>query len=434
MTPAFQNTRRLYIGGRWVEPATTALLDVINPAAETCVAQVAAGGSRDVDAAVVAARSAFPGYAASSREQRVALLRRIVKIYQRRMPEIADALTLEMGAPTTLAHGPQVALGVVTAVETIAVLERSAFECLRGSTLLVHEPIGVCGLIAAWNWPMFLTFLKVMPALTAGCTMVLKPSEFAPLSATLFTEVLHEAGVPAGVFNLVQGEGPVAGAAIAAHPGIDMVSFTGSTRAGIAVAAAGATTVKRVLQELGGKSANILLPDADFAGAVRKGVGHCFNNSGQSCVAPSRMLVPRQRHAEATARARDAAQSFVVNDPRDAKTMLGPVVGQAQFDKIQALISSGMTEGAELVTGGLGRPEHLPRACSSISRPRPLSATRPPEHARFVRLHRGGRGFGGLRGRGAPVGRPGGQRAAARSRAARPHTGSARAGGVFPPA
>lgn len=355
------NTRLFYIGGRWVEPATLSLLDVIDPATETRVAQVAQGSASDVDAAVAAARTAFPAYSASSHTQRVELLRQIVSVYQRRMPEIADALTLEMGAPITLARGAQIAAGVLTANEAIAALERFVFEQQRGSTLLVHEPIGVCGLITAWNWPMFLTFLKVMPALAAGCTMLLKPSEFAPLSAMLFTEVLAEAGVPPGVFNLVQGTGPVVGAAMTAHPGIDMISFTGSTRGGIAVAQSAATTVKRVVQELGGKSANILLPDADFASAVGKGVAHCFNNSGQTCVAPSRMLVPRARHEEAKALARATVASIVVGDPRDPRTTMGPVVGQAQFDKIQALIMSGIDDGAELVSGGTGRPEHLPR-------------------------------------------------------------------------
>ena len=353
--------RRFYIDGRWTQPAAPTLRDVVNPATEEPVTRVALGGRSDVDAAVLAARRAFPAYAAMPHAQRVELLRAIVAEYLRRAPRIADALTAEIGAPVALARGAHIALGAAAANQTIALLERFQFRRLRGTTLLVHEPIGVCGLITAWNWPMFLVFLKVFPALAAGCTVVLKPSELSPLSAALFAQAIDAAGVPPGVFNLVQGDGPTVGAALAAHPDVDMVSFTGSTRGGIEVARAAAGNVKRVVQELGGKSANILLPDADFGVAVGKGIAHCFNNSGQTCVAPTRMLVPLERHEEVKALAREAAASFVVGDPRDAHTTLGPVANLAQFEKIQSLIESGQAEGAELVAGGQGRPQHLSR-------------------------------------------------------------------------
>jgi aldehyde dehydrogenase (NAD+) len=282
-------------------------------------------------------------------------------VFERRIGDFAAAITQEMGAPATLARNAQAATGTTHLKTFIEVLESFKFEDVRGTTLIAREPIGVCGLITPWNWPVNQVVLKVGAALAAGCTMVLKPSEIAPFDAMLFAEVLDEAGVPKGVFNLVNGDGPTVGAAISAHPEIDMVSFTGSTRAGVAVAKAAADTVKRVSQELGGKSANILLPDVDLATAVAKGVAGCFLNSGQSCNAPTRMFVPLDRMDEAKAAAKTAAEKFKVGDPTSEATQLGPVVSQVQFDKIQNLIQSGIDEGAELVTGGTGRPEGLNR-------------------------------------------------------------------------
>jgi aldehyde dehydrogenase (NAD+) len=291
----------------------------------------------------------------------VAVLERVIAGYQSRMDDIADAISREMGAPLTLAKMAQAPAGLAHLKRTLDVLRAFAFSETRGTTRILREPVGVCGLITPWNWPMNQIMCKVAPALAAGCTMVLKPSEIAPVSGILTAHVLHEAGVPAGVFNLVNGEGPVVGAALAAHPGLDMMSFTGSTRAGIAVAKAAADTVKRVAQELGGKSPNIILDDADFGRSVKTGVRSCFNNSGQSCNAPTRMLVPRDRMEEAVAIARAAADAVVVGDPRSEGTNLGPVVSAAQFAKIQRLIEQGVAEGARLVTGGPGRPDGLAR-------------------------------------------------------------------------
>jgi aldehyde dehydrogenase (NAD+) len=266
-----------------------------------------------------------------------------------------------MGAPMAMARHSQAAAGQAHLAATIKALEAFEFEQQRGSTRIVREGIGVVGLITPWNWPLNQIACKVAPALAAGCTMVLKPSEIAPITGVIFSEIVHAAGVPAGVYNMVSGDGPSVGQVMAAHPGIDMMSFTGSTRAGIIVAKTAADTVKRVAQELGGKSPNIILPDADFEAAVRKGVESCFNNSGQSCNAPTRMLVPRDRHGEALAVAKQSAEAHKVGDPKAEGTMLGPVVSELQFNKIQRLIESGMKEGATLVTGGVGRPEGLNR-------------------------------------------------------------------------
>ena len=351
-----------YIDGRWVPPAGQAkTLDVINPATEQVVARISAGTTADVDRAVAAARRAFDTYGRSSREERIALLERIAAVYEKRLGEIAETISEEMGAPMTLARAAQAPAGLAHLKQTLAVLKEYPFVETKGTTRILREPVGVCGLITPWNWPMNQIMCKVAPALAAGCTMVLKPSEIAPLSGIMTAQVLHEAGVPAGIFNLVNGEGPVVGAAMAAHPGIDMMSFTGSTRAGTQVAKAAADTVKRVAQELGGKSANILLDDADFGRMVKHGVRACFNNSGQSCNAPTRMLVPRARLAEVAAIAKDTADAIVVGDPQGEKTNLGPVAGKAQFEKVQKLIEKGITEGADLVTGGLGRPQGLDR-------------------------------------------------------------------------
>src|SRR5688572_25105921 len=351
---------QFYIDGRWVDPSGEARpFAVINPATEEPIARIALGSAKDVDLAVAAARRAFESYSKTTREQRIDLLKAISAAYQARYDEIAETISLEMGAPLWLAKAAQAATGLGHLAQMIAVLEKYPFEEQRGTTRIRREPIGVCGLITPWNWPINQIACKVAPALAAGCTMVLKPTEIAPLNAILFTEILHAAGVPAGVFNLVNGDGPTVGQAIAEHPGIDMVSFTGSTRAGIEVARAAAPTVKRVSQELGGKSANIILDDADFAAAVGGGTMGCAMNSGQSCNAPTRMLVPRSRHDEAVAIAKATAESIAVGDPSAATSRIGPVVSETQWNRIQGLIQKGIDEGATLVTGGPGRPEGL---------------------------------------------------------------------------
>jgi aldehyde dehydrogenase (NAD+) len=354
-----QERLQFYVGGRWVDPSEPRSLDVLNPATEEVIGRIAIGGAKDVDLAVAAARDAFETWSRTTREERLALLERIVAAYQARYEEIAKTISLEMGAPIWLARAAQAATGLMHLKATIEVLKGYAFEELRGTTMLRREPVGVCGLITPWNWPVNQILCKVAPALAAGCTMVLKPTEIAPLNAVLIAEILHEAGVPAGVFNLVNGDGPGVGQAMSAHPGIDMMSFTGSTRAGIQVAKAAADTVKRVAQELGGKSANLILDDADLAKAVGGGVTGCFLNSGQSCNAPTRMLVPAARHAEAVEIARAVAAGVKVGDPFADGITLGPVVSEAQWNKIQGLIRKGVDEGATLVTGGPGRPEGL---------------------------------------------------------------------------
>jgi len=355
-----QNIGRFYIDGVWVEPAASvSFIDVINPATEASVAQVAIGSQKDAEKAIAAARAAFPGFSKWSAEERLALLGRIRDIYEARMDEIAEAITMEMGAPAAMAKSDQAGSGLAHIEATMTALKNFVFEEKRGTTLIVHEAIGVAGLITPWNWPMNQIASKVAPALAAGCTMVLKPSEIAPLSGIVFAEILHEAGVPAGVFNMVNGDGPGVGQVLSSHPDIDIVSFTGSTRAGILVAKSAADTVKRVAQELGGKSPNIILADADLTAAVASGVEWCFGNSGQSCDAPTRMLVPRDRHEEALAIAKQAAEKLVTGDPLHPDTNLGPVISQVQYDKIQGLIASGIQDGATLVTGGRDRPEGL---------------------------------------------------------------------------
>jgi aldehyde dehydrogenase (NAD+) len=319
------------------------------------------GSAKDVDRAVMAARKAFGAFSQTSKEERIALLKRILDAYQARYDDIARAISSEMGAPITLATRAQAAIGVAHLNQMISVLKDYQFEHTDGPTLIAREPIGVCGFITPWNWPINQIVCKVAPAIAAGCTMVLKPSEIAPLNAILFAEVCHEAGVPKGVFNLVNGDGPTVGQAIASHPQVDCVSFTGSTRAGIAVAKAAADTVKRVHQELGGKSANIILRDADLKKAVHDGIQHCFRNSGQSCNAPTRMFVPKELQSQAMAVAKETAESIKVGDPNSKDSVLGPVVSEVQFDKIQGLIQAGIDEGATLVTGGTGRPDGLNR-------------------------------------------------------------------------
>jgi aldehyde dehydrogenase (NAD+) len=351
--------RNFYIDGKWVAPAQAHDLTVLNPATEEPLATLSLGTAADVDKAVAAAKKAFDSYSQTSVDERLALLRRIIDLYQAKSEQMAEAISSEMGAPLTLARKAQAAAGWAHLAEAAKVLERFAFEELKGTTLMRKEPIGVCGLITPWNWPMNQIACKVGPALAAGCTMVLKPSELAPLSAYLFAQILDEAGIPPGVFNLVYGDGPTVGAAIASHPDVAMVSFTGSTRAGVAVATAAAPTVKRVTQELGGKSANIILDDADLGKAVKECVQACFRNTGQSCNAPTRMLVPRSKMPEAVAAAKQEAESTKVGDPRKQDTTIGPLVSQAQFDKVQRLIQLGIEEGATLVTGGRGRPDGI---------------------------------------------------------------------------
>jgi aldehyde dehydrogenase (NAD+) len=358
---ASPNNLKFYIDGAWVDPIERRALDVINPATEQPVAQISMGGAADVDRAVKAARAAFPAYSRTSKAERIALLERIIEAYKARYDDIAKAISLEVGAPTTLATKAQAATGIGHLKQMIAVLSEYEFEHMQGKTRIIREPIGVCGFITPWNWPINQITCKVAPALAAGCTMVLKPSEIAPLNAIIFAEVLDAAGVPKGVFNLVNGDGPTVGQAIAAHPGVDLVSFTGSTRAGIQVAKTAADTVKRVHQELGGKSANIILPDADLKKAVTDGVRSCFRNSGQSCNAPTRMFVPREQHADAVAVAREVAEGVKVGPPDGADTAIGPVVSETQYKKIQRLIEAGIQEGATLVTGGPGRPAGLDR-------------------------------------------------------------------------
>jgi aldehyde dehydrogenase (NAD+) len=355
------DTRKFYIDGRWVEPVAPRTLEVINPATEEAFATISVGGTADVDKAVAAARKAFETYATTTREERLALLRRIVEVYTKRQDEVAEIITKEMGAPLWFSKAAQARTGLGHLGAVIEVLERYPFERMSKSTMMRREPIGVCGFITPWNWPINQIATKVVPALAAGCTMVLKPSEVAPLSAHLWAEILEEAGVPAGVFNLVDGDGAGVGQAISSHPGVDMVSFTGSTRAGVAVAIAAAPTVKRVTQELGGKSANIVLDDADLKRAVTAGVQSCFYNSGQSCNAPTRMLVTRRQHDEAVAIAKEVADAVKVGDPMADGVMLGPVVSDVQFKRIQGLIQKGIDEGTKLVAGGTGRPDGLTR-------------------------------------------------------------------------
>jgi aldehyde dehydrogenase (NAD+) len=347
-----------YIGGQWVAPAAARTVKVINPATEAIAGHISFGAAADVDRAVRAAHAAFPAWSRTSREERIAVLKRVVEEYQQRYDDIARAITEEMGAPAKLSRDLQAMIGLVHLKVAIAVLETYPFEEDRGAIRIAKEPIGVCALITPWNWPINQIAAKVCPALATGCTVVLKPSEVAPFSAIVWAEVMDAARVPPGVFNLINGDGPTVGAALSAHPLVDMVSFTGSTRAGVDVAKAAASSVKRVTQELGGKSANILLPDADLDAAVTHGVESVMRNSGQSCNAPTRMLVPFARMDEAVAIAKRVAEALTVGDPQ-SDVALGPVVSEAQWSKIQELIAAGIEEGATLVTGGVGRPDGL---------------------------------------------------------------------------
>lgn len=353
--------RQFFIDGRWVRPTERRELDVVNPAEEAPVGRIILGTEADAAAAVCAARSAFERFSRTSREERAMLLSRIIATYEKHAARLATAVSDEMGAPLKLARDAQVRLGLDHFKTALAALRDFEFEEPIGTTRVVREPIGVCGLITPWNWPLNQISCKVAPALAVGCTVVLKPSELAPLSAHVFAEVMAEAAVPPGAFNLVHGDGPTVGAALARHPDVDMISFTGSTRAGVQVARTAADTVKRVSQELGGKSANIILEDADLRVAVAHGMRSMTVNSGQSCNAPSRMLVPRARYEEAVGIAQAVAESTVVGDPKGEGVGMGPLANRAQFEKVQALMQKGLDEGARLVCGGPGRPPGIER-------------------------------------------------------------------------
>lgn len=351
---------QFYIGGQWVAPAQGAgRIDIVNPATEAVIGHVAMGGAADVEAAVAAARAAFPAWSATSREERVAVLARIVALYKARMGEIAEAIHLEIGAPRWLCTARQAPLGLQMLESTVAALQAYEFTEQLGGTEVVSEAIGVAALITPWNWPITTVATKVGAALAAGCTVVLKPSELAPLDARIFAEIVHQAEVPAGVFNMVFGSGPLAGGALSRHPDVDVISITGSTRAGIEVAAAASGTVKRVLQELGGKSANVILDDADLRAAVSDGVIGCMINSGQTCVAPTRMLVPRHLQDQAIAIAAATVAALKVGDPSLPDSKVGSMANRAQFEKVQRMIGIGIEEGGQLVAGGLGRPAGL---------------------------------------------------------------------------
>ena len=353
------DNRQFYIDGAWVDPIEPKELKVINPATEEVAGVISMGSSKDVDRAVMAARRAFDSFSRSAPAERLALLERMLAAYKAHYDEIAQAISIEMGAPITLSKGSQTGIGVGHISAMIDVLKSFKFEEMRGTVRLVQEPVGVCALITPWNWPMNQVAAKVVPALAAGCTMVLKPSEYSPFSAIIWAKVMHEAGVPAGVFNLINGDGNGVGAPLSSHREVDMVSFTGSTRAGSEVARNAAASVKRVHQELGGKSPNVLLDDADFERAVTKSVLHVFQNSGQSCNAPTRMLVPAAKLAEVEAIAKRVAESVVTGDPTSEKTNLGPVVSKLQFERVEGYIAKGIAEGAKVVTGGSGRPDGL---------------------------------------------------------------------------
>ncbi len=353
--------RKFFIGGEWVDPVEPRELAVINPATEEPGGAISLGGAADVDRAVAAARTAFAGYSQTGKRERLELIDSFIAAYKSRYNDIADAITAEMGAPRSLSTKAQAAMGVVIAKTARRLLENFEFEERRGGTMIRREPIGVCGFITPWNWPINQITLKVLPALAAGCTMVLKPSEIAPFSGVVFAEVIAAAGVPAGVFNLVNGDGPGVGQAIAAHPDIDMVSFTGSTRAGIAVAATAAGTVKRVSQELGGKSPNLILDEASLEKGVINGMRNVCMNTGQSCNAPTRLLVPADLHDKAVEISVASASRARIGDPGSENTTMGPLVSETQFNKVQGLIAKGIEEGATLAMGGPGRPDGLKR-------------------------------------------------------------------------
>jgi len=351
-----------YINGKWTAPVTARTHDVINPANEEPCGRISLGSAADVDKAVAAARRAFETYSRTTLAERAALLDKIIAVFQRRMPEIAEAISSEMGAPMWLAGSAQAGSGLGHLMEARKLIDSFKWEFTLANARIIREPIGVVGMITPWNWPINQITCKVAPALAAGCTMVLKPSELAPLNAILFAEILDEAGVPPGVFNLVNGDGPGVGAALSAHPDIDMMSFTGSTRAGIAVSKASADSVKRVALELGGKSPNIILEDADLGKAVSAGMFHMTMNTGQSCNAPSRMLAPRKAYDQVVEIAAKTAQGVKVMQPFEAEPRaMGPLANANQFQKVQALIQKGIDEGATVAAGGVGGPEGFNR-------------------------------------------------------------------------
>jgi aldehyde dehydrogenase (NAD+) len=352
---------KFYIDGAWVDPLQARPLPVANPATEEKFARISLGSAQDVDRAAQAARRAFASFSESSVQERLGWLRRIIEGFRARLPELARTMTLEMGSPITFSTERQATVALFHFEEAARVLADYRFEERMGPGIVRREPIGVCGLITPWNWPLNQVASKVAPALATGCTVVLKPSEIAPLSAMLLAEVIHESGLPAGVFNLVNGDGPTVGEAIASHPEIDMVSFTGSTAAGVRVAQLAAPTVKRVAQELGGKSANIILDDADIRTAVMQGVHACYTNAGQNCQSPTRMLVPRAQREAAFDAAREAVAQVRLGDPLDAATTMGPLVSAAQRERVRSYIRAGQEEGAMLVAGGAQPPAGLER-------------------------------------------------------------------------
>ena len=353
------NLDRFYINGSWVEPLSGGSLEIVNPATEESFAKIPLGSAADVDAAVDAASAAFESFSTTTRDERIALLESIIAEYRPRLDEIAGVVSKEMGAPIGLARAAQAPAALAHLMVTLQALKSFKFEERLGNSLVVLEPAGVCGMITPWNWPLNQISCKVAAALAAGCTMVLKPSEIAPLNAVLFTEVMDAAGTPPGVFNLVHGEGPVVGASISSHPKVDVVSFTGSTRAGVDVARRAALSVKRVCQELGGKSANIILEDCDFDKVVARDTLNMCSNTGQSCNAPTRMLVPHSRMEEAAEIASEATKKVRVGEPGSRDTTMGPLSSEVQFNKVQRLIEKGIEEGAQLACGGLGRPDGL---------------------------------------------------------------------------
>ena len=350
---------KFYINGQWVDPVKDETINIINPANESVIGQLNVGNEQDIDKAVTAAKKAFSNFSITSVNERLELLTEIRNIFKKRFDDIVDAITTEMGAPIKLSRGAQAAVGLGHLKTAIRVLENHKFEYEFNGSLIRHEPIGVCGLITPWNWPINQTISKLGPCLASGCTAILKPSEISPLSANVIAEIIHEAKAPAGVFNMVHGLGPIVGEALSSHQDVDMMSFTGSTRGGIAVAQASAKTVKRVSQELGGKSPNIILDDSAFESSVKIGVEKIMENTGQSCNAPTRMLVPKNRHEEAMQIAKLVAENLKTGDPKEETTDIGPLVSDVQYEKVQRLIESGINAGAKLVTGGTGRPSNL---------------------------------------------------------------------------
>ncbi len=355
------NLKKFYINGEFTEPSSNEILDIIDPATEEVIGVVALGSIEDVDKAVFSAKEAFKVTSKLSKKDRLDILQTIRENYKKRFKDISEAIRLEMGAPIKLAEGAQVTTGLGHLKTAMHVLENHEFEYKHGDYIICEEPIGVCGLITPWNWPINQVVSKIAPAFASGCSVVLKPSEIAPLSAMIIAEIIHESKIPVGMFNLVNGLGNIVGEAMSSHKDIDMMSFTGSTRGGIAVATSSAKTVKRVSQELGGKSPNIILDDKNFVESISKGIIHVMSNSGQSCNAPTRMLVPKSRHDEALEIAKSIVQKIKVGNPNDINSDLGPLVSIEQYNKVQKLIKKGIEEGATLVVGGEGKPEGIYR-------------------------------------------------------------------------